>query len=230
MPAFRANRPDPGLGPQGVSSVAMKARRTATSLCDRETGRAGGKAQVNTARSGPHGLVGLLPKSWLEGTRRAPGGKGPIQHVQIVFPTQVGRWGLAGSQLLPAFQQADGDTLPGVSGEVGLWALGGAEIHRHTGGQLGSPGRAAGGHGTQTHRERRKGREERSPWQPSCFFQQWDICGQRKMESTVVTRVGDGSTADPAAGTPHTLLGSLNPSPLLQAFLAHLSICLCDKC
>lgn len=41
--------------------------------------------------------------------------------------------------------------------------------------------------------------------------------------------VGDGSTADPTAGTPHTLLGSLNPSPLLQAFLAHLSVCLCDK-
>ena len=119
----------------------MKARRTATSLCDRETGRAGGKAQVNTARSGPHGLVGLLPKSWLEGTRRAPGGKGPIQHVQIVFPTQVGRWGLAGSQLLqPSSRQMETLFLEFPA----KWASGPSEVRRYTDTQVGSSGLRAG--------------------------------------------------------------------------------------
>lgn len=135
VPAFRVNGPDPGLGPREGSSAAMKACRTATSLRDRETGRAGGKAQVNTARSGPHGLAGLLPKSWLEGTRRAPEGKGPTQHVQIVSPTQVGRWGWAGSQL---FQPSSRQMVTLFLEFPAKWACGPSEVRRYTDTQVGS--------------------------------------------------------------------------------------------
>lgn len=47
----------------------------------------------------------------------------------------------------------------------------------------------------------RKGREERSQWQPSCFFQQWDICRQRGKASTAVTRRSLCSTPGPMAGS-----------------------------
>lgn len=187
--SLQSKRARPRPGPPGFSSAAMKARRTATSLHDWETRRAGGKAQVNMARSGPHGLAGLLPKSWLEGTRRALGGKGPIQHVQRVFPTQVGRRGWAGSQLLqPSSRQMATLFLEFPA----KWACGPSEVRRYTDTQVGSSGLGQGGwrpwHSNPQGEE--EGQRAEKPWQPSCFFQQWDICGRRKMESAVVTPCG----------------------------------------
>lgn len=168
-------------------------------------------------RSG-HGSRGAATQELAAGDWRAPGREGVNPHVQITSPTQVEKLGRTGSQLL---QTSSRQMARFFLEFPAKWACGPSEVrrYRHTGGQLRSPGRAAGGRGAQTHRERRKGREERSPWQPSCFFQQWDICGRRKTESRVVTRVGDGSAAHPTAGAPRTLLASLHPSPLLQAFL-----------
>lgn len=130
VPASKANGPDPGLAPLGGSSAAMKACRTATSPRDRETGRGGRKAQVNTACSG-HGSRGAATQELAGGDRTAPGREGVNPARSDNVPDTGGKAGVRREPAPPAVQQADGETLPGVSSEVGLRALRGAEIQTH---------------------------------------------------------------------------------------------------
>lgn len=153
MPALKGNRPDPSpaLGGRG-SSAATTACRTATSLCDRESGRGGGKAQVNSSRQ---------RASW-RGPRGLKERKGSIQHIHIC-PRH--RWGgsarqKASSSSCPAGRWRESSLSFQRGGPAGPQRYRNTQIHRW---QLRYPGRVAGVQGAQTHREREEG--QRGPSQ-----------------------------------------------------------------
>lgn len=100
------------------------------------------------------------------------GGFNPARSVHA--PDTGGKAGLGREPAPPVVQQAVGETLPRLSSEVGLRALGGAEIQTHR-----WAARVSGQGGWRTWcsnaQEEEEGQRGEELWQPSCFFQQWDI-------------------------------------------------------
>lgn len=177
MPALKENRPAPAPAPcvAGGSSVATKACRTATGLRDRETGRACGKAQVNTAALRPMWAGGAAAEE-LAGGDPEGSGKGKVQSSTFKYvPDTDGKAGPGKKPAPPAVQQADGESSLSFQ-RGGSAGLRDPQSHRW---QLRCPGRVAGAQGAETHREREEGQrgplQRRGQWQSSCFFQQWDI-------------------------------------------------------
>lgn len=188
----------------GGSGAATKACRTATSLSDGETGWGGRKAQVNTVALRPTWASGSYrQRAGWRGPRRFRERKSSIQHIQICPRHRREGWArrkasssscLAGRWREPSlsFQRCGSAgpqryTDPQVVAQVGIWA-GWLEY------RVLEP--------TEREREDREDhcREER-PVAPSCFFQQWDICRERK-QAQLSPHAGRSSTPDPTAGAP----------------------------
>lgn len=165
---------------------------------------------------GPH-EPGLPPRA---GGGPQGSGEGGFSRSSVHTPDTGGKAGLGREPLLSRPAGSEAGALPRLSSEVGLRA---SEVRRYrrTGGQLGSLGRVAGGHGAQAHRKKRKGRRG-----AVAALMLLSAVGYLQAEER--RKAGgypwtSGSAAHPAAGA------LLNPSPLLQAFPAHLSVCLCEK-
>lgn len=112
MPALKENRPAPAPAPcvAGGSSAATKACRTGTGLRDRETGRACGKAQVNTAALRPMWAGGAAAKE-LAGGDPEGSGKGKVQSSTFKYvPDTDGKAGPGKKPAPSAVQQADGES------------------------------------------------------------------------------------------------------------------------
>ena len=79
---------------------------------------------------GPREPGGCHPGAGCRGLEGSGEGRGQPTRSDNV-PDTGGKAGAHREPAPPAVQQADGEILPGVSSEVGLWALRGAEIQTH---------------------------------------------------------------------------------------------------
>lgn len=156
------------------------------------------------------------------GDYRAPGRGGFNPARSVHAPDTGGKAGLGREPAPPAIQQAVGETLPRLSSEVGLRALRGAEIqtHRWAARVSGQGSWRTWCSNTQEEEEGQRGEE------PVAALMLLSTAGYLRAEEDGKQSgypCGRRQRSSPCCG------GPLNPSPLLQAFPAHLSVCLCER-
>lgn len=177
----RAVRPAPGLAPC-AARVAVRPLRLVGQPQAYVIGRQGnqrGLGEGTSKHSGSPAHVGwwgLLLKSWLEGTQRAQGKEGVNPAHSNLSPTQMGRLGPAERQLLQLSSRQMART---VLEFPARWVC---RPQRCTDPQVAAQVSGEGGWSTGCSNPQGEGRraeraiaEERGWWQPSCFFQQWNI-------------------------------------------------------
>lgn len=115
----------------------------------------------------------LPPKSWLEGTQRFRERKSSIQHIQICPRHRREGWARQKASCLAGRWRES---------SLSFQRCGSAGRQRSTDPQVVAQVSGQGGWSTGCSNSRREGKrtertiaERRGRWQPSCFFQQWDI-------------------------------------------------------
>lgn len=162
--ALKGNRPDPGPAPwvAGGSSAATKVFRTATSLPEGSWTRWEEGTSKHSGSQAHVGWWGCHHRAGWREPRGLRGRKGSIQHIQICPRHRWEGWARqkSSSSSCPAGRWRESSLSFQRGGPAGPRRYGDTQIHRW---QPRCPGRAAGGHGAQIHREREEGQRGEKP-------------------------------------------------------------------